>query len=133
MATDVASEERKAFLAAEEAARRKVKFDNYRFYHEALNHSDSTTKALIDEGLVANTARPPGFSCAACSNAGPSGSHFCQNTKTSPSVPLLPFYHVGMDLWGPVDIGHRNPLNVRRRLPVHGQGSPSAAEEEERG
>ena len=108
MATDVASKERKAFLAAEEAARLKAKFDNYRFYHEALNHSDSTAKAPIDGGLAANTARPPGFSCAACSHAGPSGSYFRRNTKTSPSAPLLPFYHVGMVLWGPMDIGHRN-------------------------
>ena len=97
-----------AFLAAEEAARRKVKFDNYRFYHEALNHSDSTAKALIDSGLVTNTARPPGFSCAACSYADPSGAHFRRNTKTSPSVPLPPYYHVEMDLWGPMDIGDRN-------------------------
>ena len=61
-AADVASAERKARLAAVEAARLKVKFDNYRFYHEALNHRGSKVKALIDDGLVANTARPPGFS-----------------------------------------------------------------------
>ena len=83
-AYDVDSAERKARLAAEEAVRLKTKFDNYRFYHGALNHSDSTAKALIDSGLVTNTARPPGLSCAACSHADPSGAHFRRNTKTSP-------------------------------------------------
>ena len=79
-----------------------------RFYHEAPNHSDSTVKALIDTGLVANAGRPSGFSCAACSHANPSGAHFRRNTKTSPSVPLPPYCHVEMDLWGPMDVGDRN-------------------------
>ena len=39
----------KARIAAEAASRQQAKFDNYRFYHEALNHSDSTAKALIDK------------------------------------------------------------------------------------
>ena len=107
-AADVASAERKACLAAEAATRLQAKFENYRFYHEALNHSDSTVKTLFDTGLVANTARPPGFSCAACSYAGPSGAHFRRNTKTSPSVPLPTYYHVEMDLLGPMDVGVRN-------------------------
>ena len=64
--TDVASAERKARLEDEKAVRLQAKFDNYRFYHEAFNHRGSTVQALIDEGLVSNTARPPGFSCAAC-------------------------------------------------------------------
>ena len=89
---------------ARSAGRLTTKYSNCRSYHEAFNHSDSTVKAPIDNGLVSNTARPPGFSCAACSHADPSGAHFHRNTKTSTSVPLPPYYHVEMDLWGPMDV-----------------------------
>ena len=105
---DVASAERKARIAAEAASRQQAKSDNYR--RETLNHNDSTVKALIDTGLVANAARPPGFSCAACSHADPFGAHFSRNTKTPPSVPLPPYYHVEMDLLGSMDVGDRNVL-----------------------
>ena len=50
-AADVASAERKARLAAVEAARLKVKFDNYRSYHKALNYRDSAAARLLVRGL----------------------------------------------------------------------------------
>ena len=58
----VASAERTTHLEDEQAVRLQAKFENYRFYHEAFNHRDSTVQALIDGGPISNTARPPGFS-----------------------------------------------------------------------
>ena len=98
----------RARRAAEAAAQLELAHANYRFSHEAMNHKSSTVDRMIAEGLLTNTARPPGFSCAACSHADPSGAHFRRRTKVSPSMPLVPYHHVEIDLWGPMDVGDRN-------------------------
>jgi len=111
-AADVASAQRKARLAAEAATRQQTKIDNCRFYHEALNHSNSTAKALIDTGLDANPTRLAGFPCASstrlgCRRAGLRGSSACGGncprrpaaTSTRPasgsSTTSTPFVYAG--------------------------------------
>ena len=38
----------------------------------------------------------------------PTGARFVRNTKTSSSIPLVPFHHAEIDLWGHLDVGDRN-------------------------
>ena len=81
---------------------------NYRRLHEAWNHNSKAVDKAIEVGIVKDAVRPPGFSCAACAHADPSGAYFWRNTKTSSSMPLIPYHHVDIDLWGPMDVEDRN-------------------------
>ena len=94
--------------AASAAARLKQRHVQYAFHHAAYNHQSFAVDAAIQAGLLPDAEKPPGFSCAECARADPSGAHWQRHTKASPSSPLVPYHTVEMDIWGPLDVGDRN-------------------------
>jgi len=92
-------------------ARLRWHHNNYKIAHETFNHRSSAVDAAIAAGVLKDAARPPGFSCPACAHVDPSGAHFVRNTKVDSSVPLVPYHHVELDLWGPFEVG--DPLGFR--------------------
>jgi len=60
------------------------------------------------EATELGATKPPNFHCIWCEMGDPIGARFVRNTKTNSSIPLVPFHHVEIDLWGHLDLGDRN-------------------------
>jgi hypothetical protein len=80
----------------------------YARVHEAWNHDTAALDKAIRDGVVAGAIKPPGFSCSACAMGEPLSASWHRNSKTHSSVPLVPYHHIEIDLWGPMDVGDRN-------------------------
>ena len=85
----------------------EASYDQYRKLHAAWNHSTPAVDEAIKKGIIKGATKPPNFHCIWCEMGDPIGARFVRNTKTSSSIPLVPFHHVEIDLWGHLDVGDR--------------------------
>jgi hypothetical protein len=92
---------------AHAAAQLQEQYRQYRRYHDAWNHNTKVLDQAIKEGLLKGVCKPPDFHCMECEMGDPVGARF-RNTKTGPSVPLNPYQHIEIDLWGFLDVGDRS-------------------------
>ena len=101
-------EETNAMRKAEATARLEHAYGVYRELHEAWNHNTVALDLALANGLAPTAKKPPGFTCHACELGDPLGASFRRNTKSKQSLPLIPYFHVEVDIWGAVDYGDRN-------------------------
>jgi hypothetical protein len=101
-------EETTAMRQAEATARLEHTYGVYRELHEAWNHNTVALDVALANGLAPTAKKPPGFACHACELGDPLGASFRRNTKSNQSLPLIPYFHVEVDIWGAVDYGDRN-------------------------
>jgi hypothetical protein len=94
--------------AAHTAEQLKEQYRRYHRYHAAWNHNTRAVDQAIKEKIITGATKPPDFHCMVCEMGDPVGARFVRNTKVSPSMPLNPYHHIEIDLWGHLDVDDRS-------------------------